>query len=90
MSGALHSWYSIGCWFRVAIICRLGVVEAAKHVTLPTLRTASGAVFLAALSDILFNKVNNLGLICRVSHENLTVSFGTQMSIFLREARNRQ
>jgi len=47
--------------YRVAIICRSGVVRAANCVTFPTPKAVPQASFLAALSDILFNKVNHLG-----------------------------
>ena len=69
MSETLHSWYSIGCGIRVAIICRPGVLRAANYVTFPALKPVTRASFLAALSDILFNKVNRLGRFYRKSRE---------------------
>ena len=73
MSETLHSWYSIGCGIRVAIICRPGVLRAANYVTFPALKPVPRASFLAALSDILFNKVNHLGRFYTISHEKWPV-----------------
>ena len=73
MSESLHSWYSIGCGIRVAIICRPGALRAANYVTFPALKPVPRASFLASLSDILFNKVNHLGRFYRISHEKWPV-----------------
>ena len=52
----------------VAIICRVVVGRDAKHVTIPAQRRVWQPRYQAALSAILFNKVKNLGAICRSSH----------------------
>ncbi|MDH3777512.1 MAG: hypothetical protein OES59_01715, partial [Gammaproteobacteria bacterium] len=54
----------------VAILCRAGTAEAANYVTFPAPNTVRKGAFLAALSDILFNKVKHLGRIYRNSREN--------------------
>ena len=61
MSEALQIVVFSRMQIRVAIICRPGVVRAANCVTFPTPKVVPRASFLAALSDILFNKVNHLG-----------------------------
>jgi len=61
MSKALQIVVFSQMQFRVAIICRPGVVRAANCVTFPTPKAVPRTSFLAALSDILFNKVNHLG-----------------------------
>ena len=45
----------------VAILCRSGSAEAANYVTFPAPKAAGLDLNLAALSDILFNKVKHLG-----------------------------
>ena len=57
----LHTLDSGQCFQGVAILCRSGTAEAANHVTFPAARGAHMDVILAALSDILFNKVKRLG-----------------------------
>ena len=49
----------------VVIICRVDAIEAAKHVTIPAQKGLGKTGFPLGLSVILFNKVKNLGLICR-------------------------
>lgn len=53
----------------VAILCRSGSAEAANYVTFPAPKVAGLDSNLAALSDILFNKVKHLGRILGVSRE---------------------
>ena len=53
----------------VAILCRSGSAEAANYVTFPALKTLELDLNLAALSDILFNKVKHLGRFLGVSRE---------------------
>jgi hypothetical protein len=48
----------------VAIICRVDAGRAAKRVTIPRLQGQDWPVFQAALSVILFNKVNYLAAGC--------------------------
>jgi hypothetical protein len=57
----LHTLDSGQCFQGVAILCRSGTAEAANHVTFPAARGAHMDINLAALSDILFNKVKRLG-----------------------------
>jgi len=53
----------------VAIICRVESNQAAKHVTISAQNRLRQPGYQAALSAMLFNKVKNLGLIIRNSHE---------------------
>jgi hypothetical protein len=89
MFETLHSWYSIGCGIRVAIICRPEVLRAANYVTFPAPKPVPRRSFLAALSDILFNKVNHLGRFYRISHEKCSELLCRLKSIFPRPGPNR-
>ena len=53
----------------VAILCRSGSAEAANYVTFPAPKVLELDLNLAALSDILFNKVKHLGRFLGVSRE---------------------
>jgi len=53
----------------IAILCRSATAAAANYVTFPAPNGAVKDEFLAALSDILFNKVKHLGRILGVSRE---------------------
>ena len=53
----------------VAILCRSGSAEAANYVTFPAPKVLELDLNLAALSDILFNKVKHLGRFLGISRE---------------------
>ena len=59
---------SVCPWAGVAVICRVGAARAAKRVTISAQKRVCKPKYYAALSAILFNKVKNLGAICRNSH----------------------